>query len=353
MKVCVVNPNYYRSSGVTVAIRRIFQGVAALGVEQHFVDCGYGNEADDVDWVPHDRLSRFRLMTSNPVVLLKQTLAFLRWLRRNDIRIVHVHHRRLAAWLNFWQFWGRFTLIYTGQLTYPFAWWFWLTSPKNTTAISESVAANIRRTTCAQQVTLISNPSDFPSKCPSVNVGQVQQTAICIARLEEVKGHQYLLEAWKKLTDRGHSYYLLLVGEGSLKSELQAQVRALGLEQQVVFRGYQHNVVEEIKCALFAILTSKVEGHPLAVIETASRGRGTLVTDVDGSRDCVPTQQGLPNLIAFGDVDALADALEVWFRTPALAVAEGKIFYSFLKANSSIEVVAQQYTELYQRVVAQ
>ena len=34
MKVCVVNPNYYRSSGVTTVVRRLHQGVSGQGIDQ-------------------------------------------------------------------------------------------------------------------------------------------------------------------------------------------------------------------------------------------------------------------------------------------------------------------------------
>lgn len=106
MKVCVVNPNYYRSSGVTVAIRRIFQGVSTFGIEQYFINCCYGSEEEDKDWIPQEQYCEFKLMTSNPVKLAYNALLFINWLRKHNIHIVHVHHRRLAAILSTLQFLG-------------------------------------------------------------------------------------------------------------------------------------------------------------------------------------------------------------------------------------------------------
>src|ERR1700693_5972336 len=103
VNVCVANPNFYRSSGVTVAIRRIYESLPDVGVTQYFVDCGYGNEEPDTSWIPKERLALFSLMTFNPVVFVRACVAFLRWLKMKDIRVVHVHHRRLSiilTWLS-------------------------------------------------------------------------------------------------------------------------------------------------------------------------------------------------------------------------------------------------------------
>ena len=97
IKVCIVNPNYYRSSGVTTVVRRLHRGVSTQGIDQYFVNCLYGGTEDDLEWIPEERHHISRLMTSSPVELIRQVASFLLWLRRNRIPLVHVHHRRLAA----------------------------------------------------------------------------------------------------------------------------------------------------------------------------------------------------------------------------------------------------------------
>ena len=349
MKVCVVNPNYYRSSGVTVAARRIFQGVSPLGIEQHFVDCCHGSQEEDVSWIPPGRRHLFLLMDSHPLRLIQQMAAFLRWLRQEEIAIVHVHHRRLAAMLNPLQGIGGFRLIYTAQLCYPAEVWFSLASPRHGVAISPSVAENLKKTTRITQIDIIGNPSDFPLECPEVRAFEVCRTVICVARLDPVKAHVHLIDAWKKLTERGIRAKLLLVGEGALKQSLVDQVRTLGLTEIVEFRGFQKDIAAEMDRCLFAVLVSEVEGQGIVIIEAAARGRPTLVTDVDGSRDGVPSGSQLPNLIPFGDVEKLADALAVWLEQPDSVVNEGRVFYDFHKKHHSTEVVGRKYAELYER----
>jgi glycosyltransferase involved in cell wall biosynthesis len=350
INVCVVNPNYYRSSGVTVAIRRIFESLPAADVTQYFVDCGYGDEEPDTSWIPKNRLATFRLMTSSPVALARECAAFLRWLKTNDIRVVHVHHRRLAVILGWLQVFLDYKLIYTGNLTYRYEFWFWLFSPRIATGITQSVIENLKRTTRTKQIHLIGNGCDFPAECPPVDVARVRDTAICIARLDPVKGHDNLLDAWRILIDRGHQCRLLLVGEGQLRQALERRAAVLGIGHAVEFRGFQKDVIPQIEQALFAVLPSRVEGQGIVTIEAAARGRASLVTDVDGSRDCVPAHHVLPNLVKFGDVAGLADALEAWFAQPVSAVSEGRAFFDYLKSSSSTASVGREYCALYERV---
>ncbi len=352
INVCVVNPNYYRSSGVTVAIQRIYESLPTAFIAQYFVDCGYGSGKSDTSWMPKERLATFALMTLNPVALARACAAFLRWLKGNDIHVVHVHHRRLAIILGWLRPFHDYKLIYTGNLTYRYEFLFWLFSPRIATGVTHSVIENLKRTTRAKQIHLISNACEFPDECPPVDITRVSGTAICIARLDPVKGHDRLLDAWRILLDRGHQCRLLLVGEGVLRQALQRQAEVLGIDHAIEFRGFQQNVTAQIEEALFAVLPSRVEGQAIVTIEAATRGRASLVTDVDGSRDCVPPDHVLPNLISFGDVAGLADALEAWFVQPVLAVSEVRVFFDYLRSSSSTATVGNKYRALYEQVVA-
>ena len=351
IKVCVVNPNYYRSSGVTTVVRRLHQGVSTQGIDQYFVNCLYGGAEDDLDWIPERRHHVFRLMTSRPVELIRQMASFLLWLPRNQIPVVHVHHRRLAVLLRPFQGLGRFRLVYTSHLSYPFEWWFWLLAPHTAVAISSSVAANLKVTARINRLEIIGNPTDFPSQIPTRGAG-LSRPVICVARLDPVKGHEHLLRAWKALSDRGIQAELLLLGEGSLRAALQGQAGELGISRLVDFRGFQKDVTLEIDRASFAVLASEVEGLPVAVLEAASRGLPTLVTDVDGSRECVPPDQGLPNRVPFGNAPALADALAAWLEDPDAVAREGLAFHDFHKERHSTEVIGKKYADLYRKCIS-
>lgn len=353
VNVCVVNPDFYRSSGVTIAIKRIYQAVRDGEVNCYFVDCGIREELQDIDWIPEGKLISFNLMTLNPVELFVELLLFSNWAKKNYIHVLHVHHRRLAIVFRLFGFLFNCSLLYSANLTYKFNIFFWLFSPKNIIAITESVKKNVIHTTRSSDINVIGNPINFPAYSPVNQIKANLNTAICIARLEPVKGHCFLIEACHLLKMKGLNFRLILVGEGSLKEKLSVQVKEFGLESNIQFYGYSSDVNLLYEQSLFSILVSEVEGQGIVTIESAAVGRATLLTDVDGSRDCLPPSRVLPNGLVFGDVIGLASALEYWFSHPAEVLNEGRIFFDFHKEINSFEAVSDKYINVYRRLLTE
>ena len=59
----------------------------------------------------------------------------------------------------------------------------------------------------------------------------------CITRLQSVRRLDILLEAHKRLLDRGHDAGILIIGDGPMQSELEAQAERLGTRHRIVFFG--------------------------------------------------------------------------------------------------------------------
>jgi glycosyltransferase involved in cell wall biosynthesis len=350
VNVCVVNPDYYRSSGVTIAIKRIYKAVCDREISSYFVDCGIRKDLQDTNWIPEGKLVKFDLMSLNPIKLLVELLQFSRWAKQKNIHVFHVHHRRLAIIFRLFGFLFNGSVLYSANLTYKFNLFFWLFCPKNIIAITPSVKDNVIHTTRSLNIDLIGNPTEFRVDNPINHIKADLNTAICVARLDPVKGHYFLIEAWHLLKTKGFNCRLILVGEGALKERLLSQVRELGLESNVQFYGYSADVDLLYAQSLFSVLVSEVEGQGIVTIESAAVGRASLLTDVDGSRDCLPPNRVLPNGLIFGDIDGLASALEYWFLHPTEVLEEGQIFYNFHKEINSFDAVGEKYTNVYRRL---
>jgi glycosyltransferase involved in cell wall biosynthesis len=346
MRVCMVNDHFYRSSGAAMAIRRIAQSLPEV------VYCVAGCEGDgrieDLSWVGEQRYRRFQFKTANPIRLAMEMARFRRWFKANGCDLVHCHHRRIAVLMQL----AGIPVLYTGQLVFGPATWFRWLHPRRMTAISASVAKNILETTGRPVLACISNPAQFPAQEQAVNVERVKNKAVCVARLEPVKGHTHLLAAWKLLRDRGHCYELDLVGEGSLREKLEEQARRDGIEELIHFRGFTQDVAGIVDESLFAVLVSEYEGQGIVTLEAAAMGRASLLTAVPGSVDLLPPGRALRNGVEFQNVEELADALEEWFSNPLATVEEGRRFYEFLKNSSDPVVVAREYANVYRQVLA-
>jgi glycosyltransferase involved in cell wall biosynthesis len=141
---------------------------------------------------------------------------------------------------------------------------------------------------------------------------------LCPARLVEVKGHRFLLEAWQILQRRGLNAELWLAGQGELKSRLETLSRALGLGSSVKFLGavphdgllkiYAEAPVSAVVVASIDLGSGVHEGIPVALIEAMSYGIPVVATATGGTPELLVPGTGL--LVPPADPPALADALQ-------------------------------------------
>lgn len=121
----------------------------------------------------------------------------------------------------------------------------------------------------------------------------------CAARLERVKGHEYLIDALSETDDTT----LLLAGDGALRTALETQSIALGLRDRVRFLGALDNMVPFYQALDLFCLPSLNEGLPLSPLEAQACGIPVIVSDVGGCRSIVCPNSG--SLTTPGDVEVI------------------------------------------------
>ncbi len=105
-----------------------------------------------------------------------------------------------------------------------------------------------------------------------------------VARLTGQKGHSLLLDSFSALLSEKQrdEYYLVLVGEGGLRAELEAHVVRLGITDRVIFTGARHDVARFYVAADYFISTSRIEGFSLVHAEALSFGLPIVTTRTAG-----------------------------------------------------------------------
>jgi glycosyltransferase involved in cell wall biosynthesis len=131
--------------------------------------------------------------------------------------------------------------------------------------------------------------------------------AVFVGRLVPIKRVDMLLEAVARARLDGARMRLAVVGDGALRSALERQAAELGLSGAVSFLGYRRDLDRIAGATDIAVLSSRNEGTPVALIEAAAAGRPAVATDVGGVGDVVTPSTG--RLVPSGDVDAFAAAL--------------------------------------------
>jgi glycosyltransferase involved in cell wall biosynthesis len=141
---------------------------------------------------------------------------------------------------------------------------------------------------------------------------------LCPARLVEVKGHRFLLEAWRILRSRGVRGELWLAGQGELRAPLEALSEALGLACSVKFLGavphvellkiYENGAVSAVVLPSVDLGQGCHEGIPVALIEAMSYGIPVVATPTGGTGELVVPGTGL--LAPPADPSAMADRIQ-------------------------------------------
>lgn len=177
----------------------------------------------------------------------------------------------------------------------------------------------------SEYVQTIYNPFDFASikqrAAEPLNhawfQGDQPPVALAIGRLNEAKNFSVLINAFARLRQR-RAVRLIILGEGELRSALEAQVAQLGLNEDMVqLPGFVANPYAWLaRCSLF-VLSSRREGLPGALIEAMTCGVPVVSTNCLSGPDEILEGGRWGKLVPVGDVDALARAMAETLDMPA------------------------------------
>lgn len=142
-------------------------------------------------------------------------------------------------------------------------------------------------------------------------------TTCTIARLEKVKGHIYLVNAVRFLTNKGRAVRSYIVGNGEEYDYLSRRIRELGLENRVILTGRLEDgditdLLQHVDCV---IIPSLSESIPLVFSEAVSARRPLIVTDV-GDMKYLVEKCNLGYVVPRRESRALADAIEKMSKNP-------------------------------------
>lgn len=140
----------------------------------------------------------------------------------------------------------------------------------------------------------------------------------------------------------------LLVGDGEMRSVLQAQVHALGLSDRIVFTGFREDIPALIAGMDVFVLPSINEGMGRVLVMAMALGKPIVATRVGGVAELLADgEAGL--LVPPRDPAALADATTAVLQdaTRARALAEaGRRRAPRYSANAMLQALAKVYREV-------
>jgi glycosyltransferase involved in cell wall biosynthesis len=136
-----------------------------------------------------------------------------------------------------------------------------------------------------------SSASGTVSSNGSLNLpGRPGSRIVCVANFLPEKDHLTLIAAMERVIQKQPNAHLLLVGGGRNSEWGRAvtyRIKLAGIEGNVSMLGQRRDVMEILRSADIGVLSSMVEGLPLALIEYGEAGLPVVVTSVGQCGDVV------------------------------------------------------------------
>jgi glycosyltransferase involved in cell wall biosynthesis len=219
----------------------------------------------------------------------------------NDHGIISQHYQNAPSTLAA----ARFTI----RAFYPFA--------DQRVAVSEGVANDLAAISglSRSRIHVIANPIKPPPERIEVGDeierlwGKNGARILSVGSLKAEKDYELLLNAFSRLARRIEAR-LIILGEGEQRGELEAQARRLGIFDRVVMPGFRPDPWPFYASAHLLTLSSTTEGFGNVLVEAMAVGTPVVSTDCAGPREIL-RDGTLGRLVAGGNVDALAEAMEL------------------------------------------
>ncbi len=170
-----------------------------------------------------------------------------------------------------------------------------------------------------------------------------------VGRLDPVKGHNYLVEAFVILAPRFPDLHLALVGDGELVPELRSRAEDLGLSDRILFLGWREDVPDLLHAFDLFVFPSLSEGMGRALVEAMAGGRPIVASRVSS----------IPEVLAGGEAGylvepasaaALAGGIEKVLLDRELQARLAKVARERAR-NYSVETMLQKIEAVYQDVL--
>ena len=173
---------------------------------------------------------------------------------------------------------------------------------------------------------------------------------VCVARLSPQKNHALLLKAFAQGPASDPKAHLVLVGEGTLRRQLEEQAQNLGLAGQIHFLGLRTDISDVLSAMDVFVLSSDYEGSPLSVVEAMASGLPIVSTAAGGVPELFDNgKEGF--IVQPGDVRGLSDAIALLLKDREARQSFGIAAARRAKENFDLSRMVRAYEELYENLI--
>jgi mannosyltransferase len=173
----------------------------------------------------------------------------------------------------------------------------------------------------------------------------------CTGRIRYQKGTDLFVDAMVRLLPNYPDWTAVITGRTTsdnlaFERELKSKVTAAGLTHRIIFLGDVDDISVWYRRFTLFVAPSRQEGFGLTPLEAMASETAVVTSDAGSFPSMIkPGVNGA--IVPAGDRDALADAIEPYFRAPHLAKEHGQTGLQFVQANFSLAAEARRIRAVY------
>lgn len=168
-------------------------------------------------------------------------------------------------------------------------------------------------------------------------------------RLAQQKRVPDLIWAMQLLRQADRRSYLIIVGDGPLRSSLEQHARDLEVEKHVRFLGHRSEAACLMHLADAVWLGSEFEGMSNSLMEAMACGRPIVATAIPPNQELIHHgDQGY--LVNVGDSAGFAQYTLKFWNEPETAQAMGEAAHNRMATENSVGQMVRSYADLYRKL---
>jgi glycosyltransferase involved in cell wall biosynthesis len=167
-----------------------------------------------------------------------------------------------------------------------------------------------------------------------------------IARLDPIKNHSMMLEAFALVLKEHPNTVLIIVGDGEERNNIENKIKQLDIKDKVILPGYDPQPQHYLALMDIFLLSSLSEGTSMTILEAMSLRKFCVVTDAGGNAEIVIDKQ--TGLVTDNDNSSqFADAISTLLNSKTLQQEYGAAAYQRYMQEFSTSTMTYSYEHIY------
>jgi glycosyltransferase involved in cell wall biosynthesis len=182
------------------------------------------------------------------------------------------------------------------------------------------------------------------------NYSSDSKVIMSAGHLRHIKGFDILIEVASNVFKRHTDWVWKIYGEGAERSNLEKKIKEMGLESNVILCGRTSNIEEDYKEAAMFVMTSRMEGLPMVLLEAKSFNLPIVSFDIETGPNEIIEHNKNGFLVEKYDTKLMAEKICELIETPNIR----KNFSNNAKSNIhlfNIDNITKEWTKLLNEIM--